>query len=86
MTFDVTVIIVWGYHELHPYKMANLIDNFFFFLQPYRQKEVPRLGVKWELQLPGYTTATATPNLSHICSLHSRGNARNPNPLIEAKA
>ena len=32
--------------------------------------EVPRLGVELELQLPAYTTATATPDPSHICSLH----------------
>ena len=34
--------------------------------------EVPRLGVKSELQLPAYTTATATWDLSHICDLHHR--------------
>ena len=44
---------------------------FFCFLGPHlQQMEVPRLGVKSELQLPGYTTATATPDLSHICNLH----------------
>ena len=32
--------------------------------------EVPRLGVQSELQLPAYTTATATPDLSRICNLH----------------
>ena len=32
--------------------------------------EVPRLGVKTELQLPAYTTATATWDLSRICDLH----------------
>ena len=31
--------------------------------------EVPRLGVKSELQLLAYTTATATPDPSHICDL-----------------
>ena len=29
-----------------------------------------RLGVKSELQMPAYTTATATQDLSHICKLH----------------
>ena len=29
-----------------------------------------RLGVKSELQLPAYTTATAMPDLSHVCDLH----------------
>ena len=32
--------------------------------------EVPRLGVESELQLPGYTTAMTTQELSHICNLH----------------
>ena len=32
--------------------------------------EVPRLGVKLKLQLPAYTTATATPDPSCICDLH----------------
>ena len=32
--------------------------------------EVPRLGVELELQLPAYTSATATPDLSHIWDLH----------------
>ena len=40
---------------------------FFFFLGPYLlHMEVARLGVKSELQLPAYTTATATPDaLTH---------------------
>ena len=32
--------------------------------------EVPRLGVEPELQLPAYTTATATQDRSLICNLH----------------
>ena len=32
--------------------------------------EVSRLGVKLELQLPPYTTATAMRDLSHLCNLH----------------
>ena len=32
--------------------------------------EVPRLGIKWELQLLAYTTAIATLDLSCICDLH----------------
>ena len=32
--------------------------------------EVARLGVKLELWLPAYATATARPNLSHVCDLH----------------
>ena len=32
--------------------------------------EVPGLGVESELQLPAYTTATATQDLSRVCDLH----------------
>ena len=32
--------------------------------------EVPRLGIKSELQLPAYTTATATWDPSQVCYLH----------------
>ena len=32
--------------------------------------EVPTLGIKLELQLRAYTTATATWDLSHVCDLH----------------
>ena len=40
-----------------------------FFLGP-QHMEVPRLGVESELWLPAYTTATAVPDLSHICDLY----------------
>ena len=43
----------------------------FFILGPHLwHMEVPRLGVKSELQLLAYTTATATPDLSCTCNLH----------------
>ena len=43
----------------------------FIFLGPNpRHMEVPRLGVESELQLLAYTTATATPDLSHVCDIH----------------
>ena len=32
--------------------------------------EVPGLVIELELQLPAYTTTTATRDLSHICDLH----------------
>ena len=31
--------------------------------------DIPRLGVKWALHLPAYTTATETPDPSHIFKL-----------------
>ena len=41
-----------------------------FFLGPRLQHmEVPRLGIKLELQLPAYTRATATLDPSHICDV-----------------
>ena len=46
--------------------------------------EVPRLGVKSELQLPAY--ATATPDPSHICDLHHSSQQRPIlNPLSKAR-
>ena len=48
--------------------------------------EVPKLGMESELQLLAYTTATAIPNLSHICILqHSAGQCWILDPLSEAK-
>ena len=48
--------------------------------------EVPRLGVEPELQLPAYTTATATQDLSHIYNLPHRSWQRQIlNPLSEAR-
>ena len=58
---------------------------FFFFLGPHLQHmEVPRLGAKSELQLPAYTTTTATQDPSHIFDLHHSSRQRwIPNPLKE---
>ena len=48
--------------------------------------EVPRLGVESELQLPAYTTATATPDVSSVCKLHRNlWQHQILNPLIEAR-
>ena len=47
--------------------------------------EVPRLGVKSELQLPVYTTATATQDPSGICDLHNSRQRQILKPLIEAR-
>ena len=49
--------------------------------------EVPRLGVKLELQLPAYTIATAMWDPSHICDLHcSLRQCQIFNLLSEARA
>ena len=58
-----------------------------FFLGPHPcHMEVPRLGVKTELQLPAYATATATPDQSCICDLHhSSQQGQILNPLNKAR-
>ena len=57
---------------------------FFCFLGPHSQHvEAPRLGVKSELQVPAYTTATPDP--SHVCDLHHSSQQHQIlNPLSEA--
>ena len=59
----------------------------FVLLGPHTwHMEVPRLGVESELQLPDYTTATATPDRSLIFDLHNRSpQHRIVNPLSEAR-
>ena len=48
--------------------------------------EIPRLGVESELQLLGYTIATAMWDLSCICDLYrSSQQHRIPNPLHKAR-
>ena len=52
-------------------KLGKLFFVLFFFLGPHPwHMEIPRLGVQLELQLPAYTTATATPDPTRICDLH----------------
>ena len=60
---------------------------FFCFLGPHPQHmEVPRLGVKSDLQLPAYTTATATRDPSCVFDLHhSSQQHRILNLLSEAR-
>ena len=48
--------------------------------------EVPTLGIKSELQLPAFTTATAMPDPSCVWDLHhSSGQCRILNLLSEAR-
>ena len=48
--------------------------------------QVPRLGVKLELQLPAYATATEMPDLSHVYNLHhSSWQCQILNPLNKAR-
>ena len=64
-----------------------LILLFFLFLGPCLQHtEVPRLGVKLELQLPTNLTATAMQDLSHVCNWqHSSWLHEILNPLNKAR-
>ena len=59
-----------------PHILSLFLSFVFLGLHP-QHMEVSRLGVLLELQLPAYTTATATPDPSHVCSLHTtaHGNA-----------
>ena len=61
--------------------------SFFVFLGPYQQPmEVPNLAVKSELKPLAYTTATATRDPSHVCSLHHSARQRRiPDPLSKAR-
>ena len=62
------------------------ILSYFIYLSNKINVEVPRLGVKLELQLLAYITATAMLDLSHICDLHhSLWQHRILNPLKEAR-
>ena len=61
------------------------VHLFFLGLHP-RHMEVPRLGVKSELQLPAYTTATATQDASLFCNLYHNSRQRQIlNPLSKAR-
>ena len=63
----------------HFHVSIGLFFFFFFFFLGLHQwhMEVPRLSVELELQLLAYTSATAMPDLSHVCDLHhSSWNAR----------
>ena len=60
---------------------------FVLFLGPHLQlMEIAGLGVKPELQLQAYTTATTMPDLSCVCNLHHNSQQHwILNPLSEAR-
>ena len=54
-----------------PLLYVHSLSFFLVFLGPHlRHMEVPRLGVQSKLQLLAYATATAIPDLSHVCDQH----------------
>ena len=67
------------------YLFVSLFISLFCFSGPHlRHMEVPRLGVKSELQLPDCTTATTMKDPSRVCDLHhSSLQSRILNPLAE---
>ena len=69
------------------YLINSDVWNFFFlFMATLEALEVPRLGVKSELQLLANATATAALDLSHIYNLnHSLWQCRILNPLNKAR-
>ena len=67
--------------------ILSFLFFFFVFLGLHPQHmEVPRLGVQLELQLPAYTTATATRDPSLVFDLyHSSRQCLILNPLSDAR-
>ena len=66
--------MILQYHRdsslVHKIQESNQVFFFgFLWLHP-KHMEIPRLGVQLELQLPAYTTDTATPDLSCVCDPH----------------
>ena len=77
----------------NPLLFFNVVDIclFFFFLFFFlglhvQHMEVPRIGVKSELQLLACNTATAAMDLSYICDLHHSSRQRQIlNPMSDAR-
>ena len=72
----------------YPPVLTSLLVSLFscillLFRATLQHREVPRLGVESELQLPGYTTATAVRDLSHLN--HSSWQCWILNSLIEVR-
>ena len=81
--------MVWGRSPIIFFCMSIsscLSTIFFFFFVSLglhlQHMEIPRLGVKLELELPAYSTATAMPDPSLY---HSSQQCRFINPLSEAR-
>ena len=65
--FDVCMCLVFVVIQVFLYVLLFL---FFFKGLHLQHMKVPRLGVKSELQLLIYATATTVPDQSCICNLH----------------
>ena len=76
------------YKDLGLIKLIYRFTIMFVFISELQVQhmEVPRLGVKLELQLPAHTTATATLDMGCICNLqHSSWQCQILNPLNRAR-
>ena len=98
-----TRVLLPSPHELrqHPGPVPNVLSSYgvcivlcaitlcCFFFPPilYRHMEIARLGVRSELQLPAYLTATAIQDQSCICDPqhHSSWQHQILNPLSETR-
>ena len=85
-----TCHMTWAKHSIlslyFPISFFFLFFSSFFFFFKWPHMEVPGLGGESKLQLPAYTTATATPDPSHICDpRHSLRQHWILNPLTEAR-
>ena len=73
---------------LSRFRVRLILFNLYIFclLGPHpRHMEIPRLGIKSNLQLPAYARATAMRDLSCVCDLHHGSRqSRILNPRSEA--
>ena len=73
-------------HKLPSSSLSLSLFHLVFLGVHPQHMEVPRLGVESDLELPAYTTATATWVLSHVCNLHRSSRQRRIfNPLGEVR-
>ena len=87
------IVSFWrtGTKHIHPKCFLTSFVLFCFVLLCFlglllQHMEVPRLGVKSELELLASATATATWDLSHVCDLHRSSQQRQIiNPLSEVR-
>ena len=63
--------------SLYMYMCIYVFPFLFCFLGPHLwHMDIPRLGVKLELELPAYAAAIATRDPSRVCDLHQQLMAR----------
>ena len=79
--FSLNNVVFWRLQNWFMSELPILFLFLFCFVGSHPQHmEVPRLGVKSELQMPTYTTATAMPDLSRVFHLHTPQLTATPGP------